>query len=66
MEKEETMKSWKTTLGGVMLAIGTPLANVTSPNWVHLLGLALTTAGGLILGASARDNNVSSEDAGLK
>lgn len=60
------MKSWKTTLGGIMLAIGTPLSTVTTPNWVHLLGLSLTTAGGLLLGVSARDNNVSSEQAGIK
>ncbi len=55
-------KSWKTTLGGILSATGLGLKNAP-PNvaqWADLI----TILGTLLLGFSARDNNVSSEDAG--
>ena len=57
------MKSWKTTLGGILAAVGismkhdprlAPYADVISA-----IGIAL-------VGFSARDNNVTSEQAGAK
>ena len=65
------MKSWKTTVAGVLTAL-LPVLNavqafldndpLTVPDWG--LAVAAITAGlGLIF---ARDNNVSSEDAGAK
>jgi len=56
-------KSWKTTLGGVMIALGTPLSQVEGPDWVSIVGIALVSIGGLVMGASARDEHVTSEQA---
>lgn len=70
-QKEDNMKSWKTTVAGILTALiptlnavsafldGDPL---TIPDWG--LAIAGITAGlGLLF---ARDNSVSSEDAGVK
>ena len=64
------MKSWKTTLCGVLGAIAAAITLVavplmdndesTNPNWAGM-GAALATAAGLFY---ARDNNVTSEQAG--
>ena len=59
-------KSWKTTLGGIIAALGTALLAVPEPEWLSKLGAGLIGLGGAIAGLSARDNNVSSEDAGAK
>lgn len=48
------MSNWKTTLGGALSALGTPLV-ATGAGWVHTLGLILTTAGPLLLGWAAQD-----------
>lgn len=58
------MKSWKTTLGGILLGIGTPLATA-GEGLYKTVGTVLATIGGLLM-AFARDNNVTSEDAGAK
>ena len=58
------MKSWKTTLGGFLLAIGQGLTQTGEP-WSSLAGTVVTAVGGLFL-AQARDNGVSSEEAGAK
>ena len=60
------MKSWKTTLGGILLALGTPLAGLVEESWVKYVGIGLMTLGGLLVGVQARDHNVSSEDEGVK
>tara|TARA_R110000868_G_scaffold403880_1_gene681574 strand:- start:202 stop:540 length:339 start_codon:yes stop_codon:yes gene_type:complete len=57
--------SWKTTLGGLLMAGGPALKGMLPAQW-DWIGDALLAIGGLIVGASARDNNVSSEDAGAK
>lgn len=59
------MKSWKTTLGGILLGIGTPLAGAGEGIY-KTIGLILATIGGVLLGVTARDNKVSSEDVGVK
>lgn len=59
------MKSWKTTVGGVLLGIGTPLAGAGEGIY-KTIGLILATIGGVLVGVAARDNNVSSEAAGIK
>jgi len=59
------MKSWKTTLGGIMLGIGSPLA-AAGEGIYKTIGIVLVTIGGLLVGISARDNNVTSEAAGAR
>ena len=59
------MKSWKTTLGGILLALGTPLAGLVEESWVKYVGIALMTLGGLLV-SQARDHNGSSEDEGVR
>lgn len=66
IKKYIDMKSWKTTLGGALGALGTYLATVHDPAWVAIVGQVLIGLGMFIVGATARDNNVSSEDAGAK
>ena len=51
------MKNWKTTVGGILLGIGTPLA-AAGEGIYKTIGVALATAGGLIVGLAAKDNNV--------
>lgn len=57
------MKSWKTTLGGLLLALGQVIAFPEPWGWVNH---ALTAIGGLLMGTAARDNSVTSEEAGAK
>jgi hypothetical protein len=59
------MKSWKTSVGGILLSIGALLAGFGSED-LKAVGAALVALGGLLTGVSARDNGVSSEDAGAK
>lgn len=54
------MKSWKTTLGGILGAIGTTLTQLPYA-WGPKSGAALITLGFLLTGGAARDNNVPSE-----
>lgn len=58
------MKSWKTTLSGVA-ALAALAVKHFWPQYAPLADQAMTVAvaGGLL---AARDNNVTSEDAGLK
>lgn len=58
------MKSWKTTLGGILAGTGTLFAGLF-PEWSRY-GLFVSGAGTVLLGLAARDNNVSSEDVGIK
>jgi hypothetical protein len=59
------MKSWKTTLAGILVALGTSLTQ-SSDKTLQTIGAILTPVGSLLLGLSARDNNVTSEKAGAK
>lgn len=65
-ESEAKKTSWKTTLFGAMAAIGTYLATIHDPAWISTVGTILVGLSTALLGFSARDNNVSSEDAGVK
>lgn len=56
------MKSWKTTVGGLLI-LGGQLSATALPAHLQWISAALTGIGGLILGASARDNKVSTEQA---
>ncbi len=53
-------KSWKTTVGGVLLSVGGVMATMSNPWWMWKVGTALQAIGGLMLGVTARDNNVPS------
>jgi hypothetical protein len=57
--------SWKTSLGGILMAGGPVLKQMLPVQW-SWIGDALLAIGGLIVGASSRDNNVTSEEAGAK
>ena len=59
------MKNWKTTLGGLLVGAGQFLPQMLPADW-QWLGATLTGIGGVLLGASARDSNVTSEQAGAK
>lgn len=59
------MKSWKTTVAGALGAIGTFLAGQES-GALKLAGQILSGVSVALLGLFARDNNVSSEQAGVK
>lgn len=56
--------SWKTTLAGVLSAVGAYLKTQTDPAWLATLGNLLTYGGLAGMGIFARDNNVTSEQAG--
>ncbi len=58
------MTNWKTTLGGILAAIGQFLQTVEDPSWVRMVGQIIAAAGLFLLGASARDFNVTSEKSG--
>lgn len=57
------MKSWKTTLGGILAAVGVGLRK--TPQTASYADL-VEGVGVVLLGMSARDNGVSSEAAGVK
>jgi hypothetical protein len=51
------MKSWKTTLGGVLGAAGLSM-QTSADKTVQIVGWILAAVGTLLLGASAKDSNV--------
>jgi hypothetical protein len=64
--------SWKTTIGGIMSAIGTAIigANVAldlvTPPTLLWIGYLMSALGPVLLGVSARDANKSSSDHGIR
>src|ERR1035441_6628878 len=59
--------SWKTTVFGLMSAIGASVAMLDGlPHWLSLTAKIAAAAGIAGLGLAARDNNVTSEQAGAK
>jgi hypothetical protein len=59
------MKSWKTTVFGAIGALGTFLITQDFAA-AEIIGQILMGLSTFLLGLSARDNDVSSEDAGAK
>lgn len=57
------MKSWKTTVGGILIAMVPVFQNVPQA-WAYWVAKALFIIGPILLGAAARDNKVTSEQAG--
>lgn len=57
--------SWKTSLGGILLSIGTLVA-ASQDEKTHAIGAGVAAVGSIILGLAARDNGVTSEQAGAK
>jgi len=55
------MKSWKTTLGGILGAIGFAMKHIPA---AAPYSDAVAALGLLLVGSAARDNNVTSEQAG--
>lgn len=60
------MKSWKTTLFGAVAALGVYLEGVNDPAWLPMVGKVLVMLGTAGVGFFARDNAVTSEQAGAK
>lgn len=61
------MASWRTLVFGIIAAIGGVLATATGvPDWAHVLGQIMLAGGSAGTGAVARDNKVTSEQAGAK
>ncbi len=64
--------SWKTTIGGLLSAIGTSIIgagaaiDVVAPAWLLWAGYLMASIGPVLLGASARDANRSSQDHGVR
>lgn len=56
------MVNWKTTIGGVLASVGQGLMQIPEPAWLPKIGGILSSVGLLLLGASARDFNKSSEE----
>jgi 2-polyprenyl-6-methoxyphenol hydroxylase-like FAD-dependent oxidoreductase len=61
----KTKSSWKTLVGGIAASTGLVLTTSDNPT-VHLVGVILAAVGTFLTGAAARDNNVTSEQAGIK
>lgn len=64
INQTKTMTSWKSKVGGALVAIAPMLHGFLPDSWQWVSG-AFLTIGGLLL-AGGRDNNVSSEDAKAK
>lgn len=51
------MRNWKTTIGGVLSAIG--LGLTANPHaGLHTAGVVLAAVGSLLMGGAAKDHNV--------
>ena len=57
------MENWKTTLGGILLAIGTAGLGAPLPEKYRWIPGVLSSAGGALLGFTAKDYNVHSTKA---
>jgi hypothetical protein len=61
------MKSWKTSLFGLIASLSVWAASATNvPHWLNLAGELSLSLGIAGVGIQARDKNVSSEQQGIK
>lgn len=61
------MKSWKTNLAGLIVALGGALKTAPGlPEWAPMAGDLLIAFGAAAIGFFARDNKVTSEQVGAK
>ena len=60
------MMSWRTSLGGIIAAIGITLQDIGGPVWLKAIALVFAALGMLLMGVTARDSQVTSEAAGAK
>lgn len=58
------MRSWKTTVSGIIYVIGVCMKKTPSPA-LQVWSEAVEAAGVMLLAMAARDNNVTSEQAGI-
>ena len=56
-------KSWRTTLGGCILAVGA-FFQLTEDPLLKMIGGVCVAVGGFLTGVAARDNKLTSEDVG--
>jgi hypothetical protein len=64
-----TKRSWKTSLASLASALGLAISQAppdAMPHWLRSAGLIASVLGLALAGFFARDNDVSSEDVGLK
>lgn len=64
-----TKRSWKTSLASLASALGLAISQAPPdalPHWLRSAGLIVSVLGLALAGIFARDNDVSSEDVGLK
>tara|TARA_R110000796_G_scaffold252537_2_gene387477 strand:+ start:29437 stop:29799 length:363 start_codon:yes stop_codon:yes gene_type:complete len=62
----QAMRSWKTSLGGILTALGVTLTQIEGPEWLSASGAVLVAVGGLLAGIFARDNDKTSSDVGAE
>jgi hypothetical protein len=60
------MTSWKTTIFGLIGAIGAYCVTVPDPSWLSYVGKFLVVLSPAAMGYFARDKDVSSEQQGIK
>ena len=53
--RSSTMEDWKTTVGGIITAIGMALSALDDPPWIRYVGAVLGAIGAMLLGKSAKD-----------
>jgi hypothetical protein len=62
----QSKTSWKTTVGGIAGSLGTVIGTMAHDDVMRGVAGIVGGIGILLLGLAARDNNVTSEQAGAK
>ena len=53
------MKNWKTTVGGILAAVGSYLVNSNQTGWINILGQVCSAVGLLLLCGVVKEKTVS-------